>query len=277
MTAECDRPILLTGASGTLGRLLVPLLASRYGSLLMTDIVEFPNALPPGVEFVRTDLSDGPTFLRLARRAGTIVHFAGIGTEQAFEAILAANIVGATHVFEAARQTGARVVFASTNHTIGFYPRGQALTMADPGRPDGFYGLSKLYGEMLGQLYFDKHGVESVHLRIGSCLARPTEPRHLSTWLSYGDLARLVHAGVDAAHPGVAAVWGVSANTRSWWHGGDAARIGYFPADNAEDFADSVRAPVEDPVAARYQGANFCAKGYTRPLEDLPRETGPSE
>ena len=162
------RPVLLTGASGTLGRLLAPQLASRYGSLRMTDIVDFPGPLPPGAEFQRLDLSDAAAFAQMAHGIDTIVHFAGIGTEQAFEAILAANIVGVAHVFEAARQAGARVVFASTNHTIGFYPRGETVAITDPGRPDGFYGLSKLYGEMLGRLYFDKHGVESVHLRIGS-------------------------------------------------------------------------------------------------------------
>lgn len=269
MTGESRRRILLTGASGTLGRFLAPLLSSRYGSLLMTDIADFPDPLPPGARFERADLCDAAAIARLAEGMDAIVHFGGINTEKSFETILSANIVGVANVFEAARQAGARVVFASSNHTVGFYERGQTLAVTDPGRPDGFYGLSKLYGEMLGRLYFDKHGVESVHLRIGSCLSRPTEPRHLSTWLSYPDLERLVCRAVEADDPGVAAVWGISANTRSWWRGDDAGRIGYCPADNAETYADSLSPAADDAVSARYQGSAICAKGFTR---DSPGE-----
>jgi uronate dehydrogenase len=264
MTGESGRRTLLTGASGTLGRFLAPLLSSRYGSLLMADIADFPGPLPPGARFERADLCDAAAIARLAEGMDAIVHFGGINTEKSFETILSANIVGVANVFEAARQAGARFVFASSNHTIGFYERGQTLAVTDPGRPDGFYGLSKLYGEMLGRLYFDKHGVESVHLRIGSCLSRPTEPRHLFTWLSYPDLERLVCRAVEADNPGVAAVWGISANTRSWWRGDDAGRIGYCPADNAETYADSLSPATDDAVSARYQGGVICAKGYTR-------------
>jgi len=258
------RRLLLTGASGTLGRFLAPRLAGRYGSLRLTDIAAFPDPLPPGATFEPADLCDAGAIARLGEGMDAIVHFGGINTEKSLDAILPANIVGVTNVFEAARQGGARVVFASSNHTVGFYERGQRLTAADPGRPDGLYGLSKLYGEMLGRLYFDKHGVESIHLRIGSSLARPTEPRHLSTWLSNPDLERLVTCAVEAENPGVLMVWGVSANTRSWWHGDDAARIGYVPADNAETYADGIGVATDDAVSARYQGSAICAAGYTR-------------
>lgn len=264
MTRESHRRILLTGASGTLGRFLAPLLARRYGSLLLTDIADFPGPLPAGARFERADLCDAAAVARLAEGTDAIVHFGGINTEKSLETILSANIVGVTNVFEAARQAGARVVFASSNHTIGFYERGRTLTVTDPGRPDGLYGLSKLYGEMLGRLYFDKHGVESVHLRIGSCLSRPTEPRHLSTWLSYPDLERLVCRAIEAENPGVAAVWGVSANTRSWWRDDDAGHIGYFPTDDAEAYADSLSPATDDAVSAHYQGGAMCANGYTR-------------
>jgi uronate dehydrogenase len=63
-------------------------------------------------------------------------------------------------------------------------------------RPDGFYGLSKAYGELLARLYWDKHGVESLSIRIGTCLPKPKEPRHLSTWLSHDDLISMIEAGL---------------------------------------------------------------------------------
>jgi uronate dehydrogenase len=257
--------VLLTGAAGTLGRVVTPALAERYGSLVVTDLADIPGALPPGVRFERADLRDATMIARLAQGMDAIVHFGGINTEKSFESILEGNIVGTVNVFEAARAAGARVVYASSNHTIGFYRRGEHLTAASPGRPDGFYGLSKLYCEMLGRLYFDKHGVESVHLRIGSCLPRPTDARHLATWLSYPDLVRLATSAIEAPSPGCALVWGISANSGAWWDGDDAERIGYAPTDDAETYREEIPAVTKDEgTAALYQGGPFTAREYRR-------------
>ena len=257
--------VLLTGAAGTLGRVVTPALVERYGALLLTDLVDISGDLPSGARFERADLRDTAAIARLAQGMDAIVHFGGINTEQPFETILDGNITGTFNIFEAARQAGARVVYASSNHTIGFYPRGEALTTSSAYRPDGFYGLSKIYCEMLGRLYYDKHGVESVHLRIGSCLPRPTDARHLATWLSYPDLVRLVLSAIEAPSPGFALVWGISANDAAWWHGDDAARIGYRPADKAETYrAEIPEATKDQGVAARYQGSRFVALGSSR-------------
>lgn len=257
--------VLLTGAAGTLGQVLAPAMAERYGSLVLTDLADLPKAPPPGARFERADLRDAAAIARLAEGMDAIVHFGGINVEKQFDDILEGNIVGTTNLFEAARQSGARVVYASSNHTIGFYPRGEHLTIDSPNRPDGFYGLSKIYCEMLGRLYMDKHGVESVQLRIGSCLPRPTDARHLATWLSYPDLIRLVASAVEAPKPGFAMVWGISANTGAWWHGGDGTRIGYAPLDNAETYRGEIPDESKDEgIAARYQGSRFTAIGYSR-------------
>ena len=60
-------------------------------------------------------------------------------------------------------------MFASSNHSIGFHERTTMLDADCDFRPDSFYGLSKAYGELMGRLYWDKHGVENVNVRIGSC------------------------------------------------------------------------------------------------------------
>ena len=256
------RTILLTGASGTLGRMLAPRLARRGYALRLSDIVAFPDALPQGAEFVQADLVDEAAVQKLVRGTNAIVHLGGISVEKPFRPVIDANILGLTHLFEAAREGRQRVVFASSNHTIGFYERGERLSVRDPMRPDGYYGLSKAYGELLARMMFDKHGLESVHMRIGSCLQKPSEARHLSTWLSHDDLERLVLAAVEASATGHAIVWGVSANRQSWWGDGDAARIGYVPQDDAERFAPL---PQEgDPVTRRFQGGSFTAHDYTR-------------
>ena len=193
-----------------------------------------------------------------------IVHFGGVSTEQAFETVVGPNLAGVHHVFDLARACGARVIFASSNHAIGFHRRGVALAEDCDLRPDGYYGLSKAYGELVARLYWDKHGVESLSLRIGSCEARASELRHLSTWLSHEDLVRLVEAGLSQPELGCRIVWGVSANSRRWWVGHEP--IGGAALDNAERFADTVVAGAAeaDAVSARYQGGTFCAAGYDR-------------
>ncbi|WP_312795151.1 NAD(P)-dependent oxidoreductase [Tianweitania sp.] len=256
------RHILLTGASGTLGRMLAPRLVAHGCQVRLSDINPFPDPVPEGAAFVQADLADEGAVRRVVEGTDAIVHLGGISVEKPFRPIIEANILGLTHVFEAARAEKQRIVFASSNHTIGFYEREETLSTKDPVRPDGYYGLSKAYAEMLGRMMFDKHGLESVHMRIGSCLPKPTEARHLSTWLSHDDLERLIIAAVEADKTGHAVVWGVSANTRSWWKGDDAERIGYRPQDNAETFAPL---PEEgDAITRRFQGGSFTAQDYTR-------------
>lgn len=256
------RTLLLTGASGQLGRWLAPALAGRGHALRLSDITPFPDPLPAGASFVPADLADGVAVAELAAGVDRILHFGGISVERPWPEILGPNIIGVTNIFEAARRTRARVIFASSNHTVGFHPRDRVLDTTDPLRADGYYGLSKAYGEMLGRMMFDKHGVESVHLRIGSALPAPTEARHLSTWLSLPDLLRALIAAIEAPRTGHAVIWGASANAARWWRGDDAARIGFVPQDDAADFAPLPE--VGDAIARRHQGGSFTSQGYDR-------------
>jgi uronate dehydrogenase len=256
------RLIVLTGASGILGRVLAPRLSRLGYALRLSDLNAFPDRLPENAEFIHADLVDEAAIGKLVAGSEAILHFGGVNGERPFRQVMESNLLGLTHVFEAARQGRQRVIFASSNHTIGYYERGVEIGASDPPRPDGYYGLSKVYGEMLGQMMLYKHGIESVHLRIGSCLPRPSEARHLSTWLSYDDFERLIVAALETPSPGHAIVWGVSANTASWWKADDAARIGYFPQDNAARFTPLDE--VGDPISRRYQGGSIAALGYTR-------------
>ncbi|WP_421566056.1 NAD-dependent epimerase/dehydratase family protein [Ochrobactrum sp. EDr1-4] len=254
--------ILLTGASGNLGRMLAPKLVNAGYRLRLSDIELFPDELPHGTEFIQADLSNAEAVADLVDGTDAVLHFGGISVEKSYDLIAQANLLGVTHIFEAARPARQRVVFASSNHTIGFYTRNELLNADAAFRPDGYYGLSKAYGEMLGRMMFDKHGIESVHLRIGSCLPKPAEARHLATWLSHDDLVRLLIAAVEAPRTGVATVWGISANRDRWWENDDAALIGYLPQDDASRFG--VLAETGDPVSRRFQGGTFTAHDYSR-------------
>jgi uronate dehydrogenase len=264
-----EKPVLLTGAAGNLGREITRALAANGWRLRLTDRVPFPDAVPEGAEFRLADLTDGEAILRLAEGCGTILHFGAIASEHSFETVIGPNITGLYHAYEAARQAGARMVFASSNHVVGFHERSEVLDAGCEFRPDGFYGLSKIYGEMMGRLYWDKHGVESVFLRIGSCFKVPVDARMLATWLSFGDLTRLVECSALAGTTGPAGcivIWGVSNNRRmSWWRNDARAIIGWSPQDSADDFAPELESKTSgNPVAERYQGGGYCGLGYSR-------------
>lgn len=266
MTDTPAKPVLLTGASGALGRVLTKSLSAAGWTLRLTDIAAFPDAIPAGASFTRADLNDGVTMLRLAEGCGAIVHLGGVSVERPFEEVLGPNFRGLYHIYEAARREKARVVFASSNHSIGFHERSESLGADTQFLPDGFYGLSKAYGELMGRLYWYKHGVESVFIRIGSAFPEPVDARMLATWLSYADLSRLVIRCVMTPEVGCSVVWGASDNARmTWWRDDARGRLGWAPQDSADPFAGQLGGKVSsDPVQERYMGGGFCAIGYSR-------------
>ncbi|MDX3093830.1 NAD(P)-dependent oxidoreductase [Streptomyces sp. ME01-24h] len=232
------RTVLLTGAAGGLGTLMRALLPAYGYRLRLLDMLPVEGA----PDAITADLADRAALREAVRGVDAIIHLAGISLEAPFEKILRANIEGTHHLYEAAREEGVpRVVFASSNHAVGFTPRpvgnDPLIPVDTPRRPDTFYGLSKCFGEDLAQLYWDLHGLETVSIRIGSCFREPTSVRMLSVWLSPEDCARLLHAALTAEGVGHTVVYGSSANTRLWWDLSSARALGYEPRDDSEPFA----------------------------------------
>jgi uronate dehydrogenase len=262
------KPVLLTGASGNLGRMLAKAMAAEGWTVRLTDITAFPDPVPAGASFTRADLNDGVTILRLAEGCGAILHLGGVSVERPFEEVLGPNIRGLYHIYEAARRERARVIFASSNHAVGFHERTETIGADTQFLPDGFYGLSKAYGELMGRLYWFKHGVESVFIRIGSCFPEPVNARMLATWMSYADLARLVVSCIATETVGCRVVWGASNNARmTWWRDDERAALGWSPRDSADAFAGQLGGKVSnDSIEERYMGGNFCSLDYSRAL-----------
>ena len=257
--------LLLTGAAGGLGRVLRPRLKARCTVLRVSDIAEL-GAPADGEEVQPAALQDKSAVMALLQGVQAVVHLGGVSTEHAFEDVLPANIVGTYHVYEGARVHGARrIVFASSNHVTGFYPQSQTIDPLQPKRPDGYYGLSKAFGEDLAQFYFDRWGIETVSLRIGSSFPAPVDRRMLATWLSYDDLERLVWAALTAPVVGHTVIYGLSDNTTRWWDNTSASHVGFRPQDSSEPFraALEARQPHIDPTqpAARFQGGGFVTQG----------------
>ena len=253
--------ILLTGAAGDLGGVLRQGLKQRGYRTRLTDINSLP-ALGSDEDFHLADLRDRDSVVAAMEDVDAVVHFGALATEDSFKAIMETNIRGTFNVYEAARLAGAtRVIFASSNHVIGFHRRETNIDNTAMHRPDSYYGLSKAFGEDLGRLYADKYGLNTLCIRIGSCELRPADARHLSTWISHRDLVQLVCVGLEAENLHFAVVYGISGNDRAWWDNTTAYEMGYAPLDNAETFAEEIltrNVPEDiDEIGLQFQGGNL--------------------
>ena len=257
--------LLLTGAAGGLGRELRRRLKAYCARLRLSDIADLGDATE-NEELRPARLEDRTAVLALLEGVDAVVHLGGISTEHAFDDILQANIVGTYNLYEAARRHGVkRIVFASSNHVTGFYRQDEVIGPDAPMRPDGYYGLSKAFGENLAQFYWDRWGIETACLRIGSSFPEPKDRRMLATWMSYDDLERLVVASLTAPVVGHSVVYGMSDNTTTWWDNTSAAHLGYRPQDSSDQFRAAVEArhpklDQNDP-AVIYQGGAFTRTG----------------
>lgn len=254
------KTILITGAAGGLGRYLREELAGKY-KLRLSDRIEIAD-LSADESFVAADVTEPAGLTELANGCDAIVHLGGIPAEHDWDPILQTNIIGTYNIYEAARLAGVpRVIFASSNHAMGFYPREQTIPANITVRPDSRYGVSKAFGEALASMYADKYGVHSLVLRIGNVDRQPVDVRRLSIWISPRDLAQLVVIGVE--HPDVHCdiVYGVSDNARGWYDNSAAEKLGYKPQDRSEDYAAQVLEKFPAPgdgVADTHQGGDFC-------------------
>ena len=241
------KKIVLTGAAGRLGSYLREPLAKLADEFVSSDIMEDVGTLYEGERYVRADITNLAEMEALMDGADMVIHFGAIGDERDFETLLQPNFIGAYNVWEAAHRKGLRrVVYASSIHAVGMYPKTQAIGVDVPHRPDTFYGLAKCFAEDLGRMYWEKRGLESVCLRICSC-AQVTNTRALGTWLSYDDLIQLVERSIDTPVTEFTVVYGVSNNDRSALDNTGAKHLGFRPKDNAEQFAKDVLADAPEP------------------------------
>jgi hypothetical protein len=228
-----------------------------------------------GEEAIQASVTDMDAMTSASRGTDAVIHLGGHSGEAPWERILDLNIQGGYTTFEAARRAGVpRVIFASSNHAVGFAPRSSfpVPDYAFPA-PDTYYGVSKAAIEALAAMYHHRYGMDAICVRILTCFERPPDVRALSTWLSPGDAGRLFEACLTAARPGFRVIFGVSANTRGGWVSlAEAKALGYEPQDDAEVYATELIATrgepdADDPVFS-YLGGKF-----TRPDLDADRLT----
>lgn len=260
------KKLLITGANGRLGSVC----RTRLPHLAETVRLGARKGLGEAAaheEIVYCDLSDKAAVARMVDGCDGIVHMGGQSYEAPWEVIRASNIDGLINLYEGARKSSVkpRIVFASSNHAIGYHRQTDRLDAGSATRPDGFYGLSKVFGENTARMYFDKFGIETASIRIGSSFPEVRNHRMLATWLSFDDLVSLIECIFRVPVLGCPIVYGASANDESWWDNREVAYLGWRPKDNAERFRAKLDAeqarPGKDEAVAIYQGGAICGEG----------------
>jgi uronate dehydrogenase len=258
--------ILLTGAAGGLGQRLRDRMHEFADIVRLADMADIGPART-GEEVVQCDLADRDAVMKMCEGVDAILHFGGVSTEQEFEPIMNGNILGMVNLYEAVHKLGIRrVIFASSNHTMGMYRTTETVDAGMPTRPDGYYGLSKVFGESLSRFYWDRFGIETVCIRIGFCFPEPTTHRQLVTWLSLDDLVQLLRRSLLTPRVGHTITFGVSDNPGKWWDDRHARHLAYKPQDSSQKFAEPVYAAGvdwtdPDDLTLNHQGGQFLVNG----------------
>lgn len=239
--------VLLTGASGRIGRYVAPHLAETF------DLRLFDKNDPgdmPGL-FVG-DLADPEGLIPALEGVDTVIHLAAQSTEADFVSVLVPNnIVGLYYFFENAVKAGVkRVIFASTIQAFGGHPHDHTITETDLPRPVTLYGATKAFGETVGRWYHDKHGIEFLAVRIGWFLIPDAEHdlelvhkhgAYSNIWLSPRDAVQIFTKAVAVPKIGEDGYGIVHATSRPLFErmslAPARALLGYEPIDDSRDYA----------------------------------------
>ncbi|OFA02344.1 NAD(P)-dependent oxidoreductase [Duganella sp. HH101] len=264
-SAKPFKRILLTGAGGGLGTILRERAKAWADVVRLNDVKDLGPARD-GEEIVIGDLGDRDFVLNMMEGVDAVLHFGGISVEDKFEPIMNANILGLHHLYEAVHKCGVkRVIYASSSHVVGYYETTELVDATMPLRPDGFYGVSKAFGEALSRYYYDRFGTETVCLRIGSSFPEPKNSRMMITYLAYDDLVELIRCSLFTPRVGHTITFGTSDNPTKWWDNKHASHLGYVPKHSSSQFAgnfpDSAAYPAAGDAPTIYQGGPFVTAG----------------
>jgi uronate dehydrogenase len=261
--------VLVTGAAGSIGRVVTVGLADRGHTVVGLDRLPQPDGHDGA--WYAADCADPDAVAAVLEEESLdgVVHLAGIPTEASLPESLESHVVTTAALLDAmVAHDVTRFVYASSNHAVGRTPRAEVpglLGVDTRPRPDTCYGVAKVAAEALMSLYADRHGLDAVACRIGSFLERPETVRNLATWLSHDDCVRMVEAALTAPAPGFAVLYGISANTRAWWDLEPGRRLGYEPQDDAEEFVAAIRAGEQDEAEAAHVGGPYATAAFERP------------
>ncbi|GGD27369.1 NAD-dependent epimerase/dehydratase family protein [Nocardioides daphniae] len=263
--------VLVTGAAGSIGRVVVAALLADGVEVVGLDLVPAPDGVD--AQWHTGDCTDPGAVAEVfgAHSFSAVVHLAGHPDELDLQGSLSSHVVTTAALLDAMVEHDVpRIVYASSNHAVGRTPRTDLVGVDARPRPDTFYGVGKVAAEALLSLYADRYGIDAVACRIGSFLPEPTTRRHLSTWLSPADCVRMVRAALETPAPGFAVLYGISANRDAWWDLEPGRALGYHPQDDAAAYAGRLPERDEDAVEAATVGGPFATEEFYRPAVPSP-------
>jgi nucleoside-diphosphate-sugar epimerase len=244
--------VLLTGAAGRIGTAFY----RDHGSDYWFRLADRPGfALSPrdGHEAISFDIVDLDSCRRACEGIDAVVHLAADPEPASgfYESLLDNNIKGTFNVFRAAKDAGcARVVFASSIHSIIGIPKGDPIPVEVTVSPVAIYGATKAWGEALGAYFANTEGLSVIPIRIGSYHAPwiETEPTrgNLEAYVSERDLNQLIVRCLEApASLRYAIAHGQSDNETKRMSIEETKRVfGYEPQDDAFALFDVIEGEI---------------------------------
>ena len=260
--------VLVTGGAGFIGSHVVEALLERGDEVHVVD--DLSNGRRENVPAAATlhihDIREPLDGIVRAAQAERVVHLAAQAdvrvsvARPAFDA--AVNVAGTANVLEAARQTGARVVFASTGGAI----YGECTRPAredDPCLPLSPYGAAKLAGEgylgAFGRLYEAPH----LALRFGNVYG-PRQDPHGEAGVVAIFLGRLLD-GEQCK------IFGDGSQSRDYVYVADVVRATLAALDSDVEGVLNVGTGVATTVLQLYDVCRSVAGSDAAPVHEPPR------
>jgi len=176
--------VIVTGACGQIGSELVPELRKKYGAqrVVATDIKEPPPELKEAGPFERLDVTSPEDITTAIKRYGvdTIYHLAAILSakgEQDSSLAWRVNMNGTYNILEVARELRVRQVFIPSSIAV-FGPETPKIKTPQQTilRPKTIYGVTKVAGELLGEYYVRRFGLDVRGCRYPGIISYKTPP-----------------------------------------------------------------------------------------------------
>lgn len=243
------KKLLVTGAAGRIGSRLIEDLVDEYDVIAAdkdcSAIEEWPEK---DLQLLEFDVTRYEECLKVCVGVDTVIHLAGNPSPKAtYDEVKEVNIDGTYHMMQAAHEQGCkRLIFASSIHAVKGYPQDEQVKTTSQIRPKDVYGVSKAFGEAMGNYFAYQKGLEVIAVRIGGhrsiemMVEESEKPdmRQKSTYISAKDMNQLIKKCVEADlnHP-FEIVHGVSNNTFKFLDLSDTKeKVGYNPENNGFDF-----------------------------------------
>lgn len=208
--------VLITGASGLIGRLTIAGLRDKYE---FSALNRRPVA---GIPCLQADINDANAIKPAFVGMDMVLHLSANTTDVFdWQDTMATTMMGTLNVYQAAQAAGVkRVVFMSSGSTMcghewddskpyGKLARGEydqvtapwpLLDQTDPPRPDSPYAVGKLFGEQAGRWFADHYGMSVLCIRLGAVLDtdRPKLLRHFPGYLAQADAVQMIDKCLSA-------------------------------------------------------------------------------